>query len=128
MKRFLICFLGLFCCAYVFAQTRTITGKITNAEGKAVPYGSVTIKGTTNGVAANENGEFAIQAAPNATLLVSAAGYQPSELNIGNRTDLSVSLQGASSLGEVVVTAMGISRNAKSLGYSTTTLKSEEIL
>jgi TonB-linked SusC/RagA family outer membrane protein len=128
MKRFLICFLGLFCCAYVFAQTRTVTGKIMNAEGKAVPYGSVTIKGTTNGVAANENGEFTIQAAPNATLVISAAGYQPSELNIGNRTDLSVSLQGASALGEVVVTAMGISRNAKSLGYSTTTLKSEEIL
>lgn len=128
MKKILICFLALFCCALAFAQTRTVRGKITNAEGKPVQYASVTVKGTTTGVPANENGEFSIPAAPNSVLVISASGYQTSEVNIGDQTDLNVSLKNSGSLGEVVVTAMGISRNAKSLGYSTTTLKSEEIL
>lgn len=128
MKRFLTCFLGLFCCAFVFAQIRTVTGRITAADGRAVQYASVAVKGTTNGVSANENGAFSIQAAPNSTLVISASGYQTSEVNIGDRTNIDVSMQNSASLGEVVVTAMGISRNTKSLGYSTTTLKSEELL
>jgi TonB-linked SusC/RagA family outer membrane protein len=128
MKKVLICFLALFCCAFAFAQPRTVRGKITNAEGKPVQYASVTVKGTTTGVPANESGEFSIPAAPNSVLVISASGYQTSEVNIGDQTDVNVSLKNSGSLGEVVVTAMGISRNAKSLGYSTTTLKSEEIL
>ncbi|HWI92450.1 MAG TPA: SusC/RagA family TonB-linked outer membrane protein [Flavisolibacter sp.] len=128
MKKVLICFLALFCCAFAFAQTRMVRGRITNAEGKPVQYASVTVKGTTTGVPANESGEFSIPAAPNSVLVISASGYQTSEVNIGNQTDLNISLKNSGSLGEVVVTAMGISRNAKSLGYSTTTLKSEEIL
>ena len=127
MNRILTLMLGLLCCAQLFAQTRTVTGKITNAEGRAVQFASVIVKGTTTGVPADENGEFSIQAAPNATLIISASGYQTTELDIGNQTSITTTLQPAGSLGEVVVTAMGISRASKSLGYSTTTLKSDEI-
>jgi TonB-linked SusC/RagA family outer membrane protein len=129
MKRTLTSILGLFCCALLFAQTRTVSGKITNADGRAVQYASVTVKGTNAGVPANENGEFSIQAAPNSTLVVSASGYLATEVNIGNQTNVSVLLKlSGTTMGEVVVTAMGISRNAKSLGYSTTTLKGEDIV
>lgn len=128
MKGILTCILALFCCAFAFAQTRAVTGKITSADGKPVQYASVVVKGSNNGVSADESGEFTIQAAPNATLVISASGYQSSEVTIGDRTNLAVSLQTASALGEVVVTAMGISRATKSLGYSTTTIKGDEIL
>jgi TonB-linked SusC/RagA family outer membrane protein len=128
MKRILTCILGLFCCVYLHAQTRTVSGKITNVEGRPVQYASVIVKGSANGVSANENGDFSIQAAPNSTLVFSASGYQTFEQNIGQQTTLLISLQTSGALGEVVVTAMGISRNAKSLGYSTTTLKSDELL
>jgi TonB-linked SusC/RagA family outer membrane protein len=112
----------------LFAQTRTVTGKITTPEGRVIPFASVTVKGTTTAVSANEAGEFSIQAPPNATLVISASGHLPSEISIGEQTNISASLREAGALGELVVTAIGITRTQKSLGYSTTTLKSEEIL
>src|SRR6476661_1890624 len=92
--------------ALAFAQTRTVTGRVTDAQGKAVPFASVTVKGTTNGVAADENGSFSIQAGPNATLIFSAAGFQTSEINIGSQTSINASLSTQSALNEVVVTAL----------------------
>ncbi len=128
MKRTLSLLLGLFCSMCLFAQTRTVTGKITTPEGRVIPFASVTVKGTTTAVSANEAGEFSIQAPPNATLVISASGHLPSEISIGEQTNISASLREAGALGELVVTAIGITRTQKSLGYSTTTLKSEEIL
>ncbi|MGZ3853700.1 MAG: SusC/RagA family TonB-linked outer membrane protein, partial [Flavisolibacter sp.] len=118
MKRtwtFLILFLS---CAYVFAQTRTVTGKITNADGKPVSFATVTVKGTPNAKVADENGNFSIDVSPNTVLIVSASGYQTREVNIGNESSLSVSMVSQGALSEVVVTALGIRRSDKALGYS----------
>ena len=65
--------------AQVFAQLRTITGRVTNAEGKGISYATVAVKGSSTTVAADENGNFSIQATPNAVLQFSASGYTSSE-------------------------------------------------
>lgn len=110
-----------------YAQTRTVTGRVTDGQGKPIPFASVTVKGTTNGVAADANGNFTIQAAPNATLVFSAAGFQASELNIGTQTSVTVSLTSEGNLSEVVVTALGIRRNRNTLPYAAQQVTNEEV-
>jgi len=109
------------------AQNRTISGKVTDPDGKPLSFATVTVKGSSTAVAADVNGNFTIQAPPNATLIFSAAGFETIETNIGAQTSINTSLPVQNLLGEVVVTALGISKAQKSLGYSTTTLKSDEL-
>lgn len=109
------------------AQNRTITGRVTDAQGKPVPFASVTVKGTNTGVAADANGNFTIQASPNATLVFSAAGFQSSETNIGTQTTVNVSITSQGSLSEVVVTALGIRRNRNTLPYAAQQVNGDEV-
>ena len=74
------------------AQNRTVTGRVTDAQGNPVPFASVTIQGTNTGVAADDKGNFSIQAPPNATLVFSAAGFQGTTVNIGDQTTVSATL------------------------------------
>ncbi len=128
MKKILL--LVLFClpAMILMAQSRTITGKVTNPEGKAVPFATVTVKGTTNAVSADVNGNFSIQAAPNSILVFSAAGFQNVEVNIENKTTVNSTLSTAGALSEVVVTALGIRRTDKALGYSVTKIDPNSLL
>jgi TonB-linked SusC/RagA family outer membrane protein len=109
------------------AQNRTVTGRVTDAQGRAVPFASVTIKGTSTGVAADENGNFTIQAPPNASLVFSAAGYQTSEVNIGTQTTVTTSLSSQASLNEVVVTALGIRRTRNQTPFAAQQVTGEEV-
>jgi TonB-linked SusC/RagA family outer membrane protein len=118
MKKILLLALLVLPALMMLAQNRTVTGKVTNGEGKPVPFASVSVKGTTTAVSADENGNFSIQAAPNAVLIFSAASFRSTEVNIGNQTTLNTSLSAEGVLSEVVVTALGIRRNDKGLGYS----------
>ncbi|MGN6166381.1 MAG: SusC/RagA family TonB-linked outer membrane protein [Flavisolibacter sp.] len=110
-----------------YAQNRTVTGRVTDAQGKAVPFASISLKGTTTGVAADENGNFSIQAPPNATLVFSAAGFTNSEVNIGTQTSVTATLTSQSNLSEVVVTALGIRRSRNTLPYAAQQVTSEEV-
>jgi TonB-linked SusC/RagA family outer membrane protein len=114
-------------CALAFGQTRAVSGRVTDAQGKAVPFASVTVKGTSVGVAADENGNFTIEAAPNSTLVFSAAGYQAVEVNIKNQSTVSASLSAQSSLNEVVVTALGIRRTRNQTPYAAQQVTGEEV-
>jgi len=67
------------------AQNRTIAGRVTNSEGNPVPFATVVVKGTNTAASADENGNFSIQAASNAILVVSAASFQDNEINIGTK-------------------------------------------
>lgn len=118
MKKVVVCMHFLFSALFVFAQVRPVTGKITNAEGRAVSFATVTVKGVQGGKAADEAGNFTIEAAPGATLVFSAAGYATMELNIGEQTNVSVVMNNQGALTEVVVTALGIRRADRGLGYS----------
>jgi TonB-linked SusC/RagA family outer membrane protein len=132
MKRlrvFLACivFVGVNC---LQAQTVQITGTVTSAEdGMPVPGASVQIKGTTIGISTDGNGKYSISVPTTSnTLIFSFVGFKTQEVAIGGRTLIDVVLEvEALSLDEVVVTALGISREKKSLGYAVQEVKGDEV-
>jgi len=122
-------FILLFVATTAMAQDRTITGTVTDKEdGKPLPGVTVIVKGTKNGTQTNSDGKYALNAASGSVQLVfSYLGYTSQTLT-ATSNNLNVSLEADSKgLSEVVVTAMGITRQAKSLGYSSTTLKSDDL-
>src|SRR5688572_6297205 len=128
MKKILFTVLFFLSALIMFGQNRTVTGKVTNAEGRPVPFATVTIKGTSTAVSADENGNFSIQAPVNAVLVFSSTGYQSSEVNIGEQTTVNSTLSGTGVLSEVVVTALGIRRSDRGLGYSVSKVNPDNLL
>jgi len=110
------------------SNTRKITGTVTNQNGEPVPAATILVKGTSNGVSADESGKFSINVSGNnATLVISSTGYAPQELRIGTANNYSVALNSTGRLDEVVVTALGITRRQRSIGYSAQTVKGESL-
>ncbi len=115
----------------VNAQTRQVTGVVTSAEdGGSIPGVSILVKGTTLGTITDANGEFSLNVPEDATILVfSFVGMESQEFSIVGKKEISVEMvSGYIGMDEVVVTAMGITRQKKALGYSATTVDSEELL
>ena len=111
------------------AQVKTVSGTIL-AEDNQSPLSGVTIKvkGTRRVAQTDANGKFSIQTSVGETLQISYVGYVTQDLKVGASNTIGISLKTAdNTMGEVVVTAMDIKRNPRSLGYSTQTLKGEEI-
>jgi len=120
----LLLFAGL---QVVFAQQK-VTGKVTSADNLPLPGVSVVVKGTTIGAATDSEGKFTISV-PNsqAVLQFSFISFEPQEVKVGNQSTFDISLKEATEeLKEVVVTALGIKREAKSLGYSATSIKPDD--
>src|SRR5690606_27961088 len=94
-----------------FAQSKTITGTVTTAsDGMPLPGANVIVKGTTNGVQTDFDGNYSITASAGQTLVFSYLGYTTREESIGNRTVINVGLEeDAQALEEVIVTAYGTS-------------------
>ena len=113
---FLICVLG-----FSSLQAQTVNGTITDAtDGTLLPGVNVIIKGTKIGASSDFNGNYSIEVtSTDAILQFSYLGYSTKEIKVNGKSIMNVSLnQSAESLDEVVVTALGISREKKSLGYS----------
>ncbi len=113
----------------VLAQTK-ITGTVTSAEDGAPLIGvSVVVKGTTVGTTTNLDGMYELNAPESATTLVySYVGMTTLEVEIAGRTTINVSLESAAyAMDEVVVTALGISREEKSLGYAVQDVNADEL-
>jgi TonB-linked SusC/RagA family outer membrane protein len=110
------------------AQTKEVTGKITDETGAPIPGATIRLKGKKSGVSADANGTFRINTPGNAILLISGVGFEPQEIAIGNLQTVPVTLKRANTaLNEVVVTALGISREKKAISYSTQTVNAETI-
>lgn len=115
-------------CSFAFGQTRAISGKVTDARGEAVAYATVTVKGTRNAVSANESGLFTIKAKTGDVLVVTGVGLQKTELKVGDESVITIVVEKATTnLTEVVVTGLGIQKQAKSLGYSASTVTAKEV-
>lgn len=114
----------------VFAQTRSITGRVTDAkDGSPLPGVTVVIKGTTKGVFTAGDGTYKISADNVTTLVFSFVGYLTKEMSVGASNVIDISLEAdKKQLGEIVVTAVGIKRDEKALGYSLTQVKPDQIL
>ncbi|MEO5593810.1 MAG: carboxypeptidase-like regulatory domain-containing protein, partial [Chitinophagaceae bacterium] len=113
----------------LLAQQRTIIGKITDADGNTVPNASVLVKGTTNGTTTKPDGTYSLSVSPQAkAIVISSVGMETVEVNIGNKGVIDISLKQADKdLQEVVVTALGIKKDKKTLGYGVSTIKAEEL-
>lgn len=108
---------------------KTVTGKVIDENGAGLPGVSVVIKTSKTGTATNADGNFELSVPDdNAVLIFSYVGYTAQEVVVGNRSELNVSLKpDVRNLEMVVVTALGIKKDAKKLGYSTATVNTEEL-
>ena len=128
MKKTLSTILLLLSAFIMFGQNRLVTGRVTGSDGKAIPFATVTVKGSSTAVSADENGNFRIQVPANAVLVFSSAGFQTNEVSVGTQTTINSTLTGQAALAEVVVTALGISKDRRTLGYATQKVKNEAIV
>lgn len=103
-----------------WTQNRTVTGSVTGENGDAMVNASVQVKGTKIATSTNAKGEFTISAPATANILVvSFVGYNPVEISISGKTTVNVTLTPSSQyLKDVVVTALGIKREERALGYA----------
>ena len=110
-----------------FAQEKTISGTVSDSSG-SLPGVSVLIKGTSKGVETDFDGKYTLKAKSGAVLVYRYLGYKTTEKTIGASSVINVTLvEGGEILDEIVVTSLGIKRNAKELTYAATTLKSDEV-
>ena len=110
------------------AQEKTISGIISNTDGLPLPGATVLIKGTATGTSTDFDGKYSINANTGTTLVFSFIGYTSKEITVQNVNIINLTLEeDAHSLDEVVVTALGISREKKSLGYSSQKVGGDEV-
>lgn len=112
-----------------FAQEqRTITGTVTDDNGMPLPGVNVLVQGTTRGVQTDFDGNYSIDASEGEVLVFSYLGMATAEYTVEQNTTIDVTLEpDAAQLDEVVVTALGIAREKKSLGYATQEVDGGEV-
>ncbi|MBC7902942.1 MAG: SusC/RagA family TonB-linked outer membrane protein, partial [Gemmatimonadaceae bacterium] len=128
-KTFIAQLLLLFMVMAAQAQTRNISGRVTDKTGSGLAGVSVSVKGTSNGAQTNQDGAFSLSnVESNATLQISFVGYKTYETKIPANGSVNVVLEEeARQLNEVIITANAIPKQATSLGYATTTIKNDEL-
>ena len=126
-KQYLLLLLLMLFSMATFAQK--VTGKVSSAkDGATLPGVSVQVKGTSTGTNTNADGAYSLNVGSDATLVFSFIGFKNQETKVGNQSTINVSLsEDAQNLEEVVVTALGIKKEAKKLGYATTTVGKEQL-
>lgn len=116
-------------CGVSFAQQRNVKGTVKDGAGMPLLGVSVVVKNTPRGVETDFDGNFEIQASTDETLVFSYIGMKTKEVKVGTSSAIKVILEeDALQLEGVVVTAMGISRDEKSLGYAVSKIGGEELI
>lgn len=124
----LLCFIALSLGVHA-QEKKTVTGVVKDNTGKVLDGATIREKGTNNQVASDQNGTFTIHITPNATLVVSYVGLGETEIKTGSASSYTVTMQeNQNSLEGVVVTALGIRREQRKLGYATTTVTGRDII
>lgn len=112
-----------------FASGQTVTGKVTDENGNALTGVSILIKNTSITTSTDASGRYSIPAAPNSTLTFTMIGFKRLEVAVNNRSVVNVQLtEDSQILNEVVVTALGINKESKRLGYSATSVRPDELI
>ena len=117
----------LFFALTLSAYAQQISGTVSDENGVPLPGATVLIQGTSTGVSTDFDGNYSIGASSGDTLVFSFVGYSSQSVVVGSSTTVNVSLEPDNTLDEVVVTALGIQRNAKALGYSVTNVDGDEL-
>lgn len=131
-KRLMLLPALLLCWLSAFPQSTRITGRVTDNHGQALPGVTITLKGSTIATATNAGGVYSFSAPRTLTksdvLVFNFLGFQPQEIPYSGQQELNIQLlEDTKSLNEVVVTALGIKREEKSLGYAAQTIKSSAV-
>ncbi len=113
----------------IAAPKQLLKGLVVDNQGIGLPGVNLVLKGTQRGTTTNADGKFELElATSNNVILFSFVGFITKEVTVGNETDIRVTLMPENkALEEVVVTALGIKKSAKSLGYATATVANEEM-
>ena len=111
------------------AIAKTVTGKVTDSKGDALNGVSVSEQGTTTGTLTDRGGNYSITVTGNNSVLVfQSVEYAAKTETVGDRTVVNVTLQTqVKGLDEIVVTALGIRKESRKLGYAATTVKIDDI-
>lgn len=126
-KLSLLLMMVLFATGIALAQ-RTIQGKVSDAKGEPMVGTSVVVKGTTTGTTTDIDGNYNLSVpAGSTTLIFSFTGFQTQEVTLGTSNVLDLTLQEGILLSETVVTALGISKSDKSLGFAVTKVSGETV-
>jgi TonB-linked SusC/RagA family outer membrane protein len=115
--------------ASFFSLGQTVTGTVSDEDGKKLEAVTVSVKGTQTATSTDAAGNFSINASTGASLIFSSIGYTAQEVPVNGRAVLTVVLAATDrSLSEVVVTALGIRKQARRLGYSVTQVNTDELV
>lgn len=117
----------LFLMGGILSAQQTVSGLVTDESGVPLPGATVVVDETNNGTTTDFDGNYSISASNGQTISISFVGYTTASIQVGDGADYSVSLQPDDILDEVVVTALGLSRDKKSLGYSVSEISGESI-
>ncbi len=127
MSKTILLIIALIISLGVIAQS-TVTGTVVDDKNTPVPYASVSIKNSKKGTTADANGKFSISASTGETLLISAVSYASQEVVVTSTGEITVRLTNSSqTLNEVVVTALGVKREKRSLTYATQTVSGDDL-
>ncbi|MEO7766070.1 MAG: TonB-dependent receptor plug domain-containing protein, partial [Ferruginibacter sp.] len=108
--------------------SQTVNGTVNDPNNQPVPGATVQIKNSNRATVTTDAGKFQINAAANDVLVISFVNYTTQEISVRGRTSLTVTLLGGTqNLGEIVVTALGIKKQSRGLGYSATNVKPEDL-
>jgi TonB-linked SusC/RagA family outer membrane protein len=128
MKKLLLMLSFFLIASYSWAQDRTVSGNVTDEDGP-LPGVNVIVKGSTLGTTTDLDGNYKLSVPSDAEALVfTYIGFEKMEVAIGSKSVIDVTLQpDVQQLGEVVVTALGVSREKRSIGYSTQSVDGEKL-
>ena len=118
--------IGLLCPQFGWSQG-LVTGTVIDENGMPLPGATVVVEGTNTGTTADFDGNYRISANTGQTLIFSYLGYESQSVIVGTSSSIDVQLQAANELEGVVVTALGIEREAKALGYAVSKINSDEL-
>ncbi len=111
------------------SQSREVSGIVYGSNGEPLIGAVITVKGTSRGVATDVDGKFVLSVAPGNVLQISYVGEKTQEIKIGSQKTLEIKMQSnVTDLDEVVVTALGLKKDKKSLGYSIDDIDAEELM
>ncbi len=109
------------------AEQTDVRGKVVDQNGQGLPGVSVIVQGTTSGTTTDGDGIYRLSVPSDATLVFSFVGFETQEIPVGNRSVIDVSMtEDIEALEEVVVTALGIEKDQKTLGYATAKVDPED--
>ena len=132
MKKFvtgILTLLFLQLCQTTLAQQKKVSGTVLSSDNMPVAGATVLLKGQKAGTQTDPDGHFSLNASQGNTLVISAVGFTSQEIKVGNSSTISITLQRTEEqMQEVVVTALGIKKERKALGYSVSDLNAKELM